>query len=133
MKRILLAALLLMPAIAFGQTVWGPIPAVKSSSAETSHVIKSTCDSVAGCRLVDFSVTSGAASGFVLVLDATADPGNGSVAPVKCFQMGANSTIGVSWAANPLKLTNGVVLVFSTTGCFTETQSATAYFSAEAL
>ena len=132
-KHALLAlAFCLMPMAAGAQQqTWAPIPPIVSTSAESSHVIKSSCDPVVGCRLIDFEVTS-TVGGFVLVFDATAAPADGAVTPVKCYQMGAG-TLGVQFAANPMKATNGIVLVFSTTGCFTKTASATAFFSAAAL
>lgn len=133
MKRLLLAfGLCLLPLAAVAQQqTWAPIPPIVSTSAESSHVIKASCDPVAGCRLIDFEVTS-TVGGYVLVFDATVAPADGAVTPVKCYQMGAG-TLGVQFAANPMKATSGIVLVFSTTGCFTKTASATAFFSAAAL
>lgn len=131
-KRFLFALSLCLPSAAFGQAmVWGPIPPVVSASAEANHVIKASCDAVAGCRLIDFQVTS-TVGGYVLVFDATAAPADGAVTPVMCWQMSAGS-LGVQLAANPMKFSNGIVLSFSTTGCFTKTASATAFFSAAAL
>jgi hypothetical protein len=76
------------------------------------------------------SVTTGAAAGYFLILNAASDPGNGAVTPVKCVPVGANSAAGISADPDTMwDFPKGIVLVFSTTGCFTETQSATAFFT----
>ena len=135
-KRLLLAfGLCLMPFAAVAQSVGGGpgIPPIASAAAESNHVVKSACDPVAGCRLKGFEVVTGASAGFVLIFDATVAPADGAVLPVKCYSVAATSTFDKSWPDNPVKFSTGIVLVFSTTGCFTKTASATAFFSAEAL
>lgn len=131
-KRFLVALLLaFLPCAAFAQMQsWSPIPPVVTSSAVSNLVVKSACDPMAGCRLFDFQVTN-TVSGYVLVFDAASAPVDGAVTPVKCYQVGAGTT-GVSFPNPPLKFSTGIVLVMSTTGCFTKTASATAFFSAEA-
>ena len=129
-KRFLLALLLLMPSVAFADQQWAPIPPVVSGSAGSNLVVKAACDPAIGCRLIDFQVT-GTVAGYVLVFDAASAPADGAVTPAKCFQVPVGTT-GIQWAANPLKFSTGIVLVMSTTGCFTKTASATAFFSAEA-
>lgn len=130
--RILLAALagLLLAGHAQAATEvmsTGITPAA-SSAAETSHVVAN-----APGRLYGASVTTGAASGYLLILNATADPGNGAVTPIKCVPVGTTQTVAVSPDPNTVwTFSKGIVLVFSTTGCFTETQSATAFFSWQA-
>lgn len=101
---------------------------VNSASGEGSHVFKN----VPGV-LYGFSVTSGASAGYVLVYNATSAPADGAVTPVACYALAANSTIGVAYTPLPLNMTTGITAVFSTTGCFTQTTSATAFFMSEVL
>lgn len=96
-----------------------------SQTVETSHVVPAGVLFLHGA-----AITTGATAGFFLILNAAADPGNGAVLPVKCMQIAANSSAGIS--ADPdttWDFPKGIVLVFSTSGCFIETQSATAFFS----
>jgi hypothetical protein len=82
-------------------------------------------------NIVSLNVTSGATAGFVLILDSAGVPGAGAVTPIKCYEIAANSTLDLHWGATPLTTVNGIAVLFSTTGCFTYTLSATAFFSGE--
>lgn len=152
MKRFLSAAvaLLLSTALAFGQSsvviksnglTVGPsnplpvttstdaagaaITPVVSSAAESGHVLKASAGSLYG-----LNVTTGASAGYVLIFDATSAPSNGAVTPKKCYYVPSVSTLGASWDV-PAAFATGITVVFSTTGCFTKTASATAFFSGE--
>lgn len=98
---------------------------VVSSAAEGSHVLKSSAGS-----LIAFIATSGASAGYVLLFDATSAPADGVVTPVECLSIPATSTLGFS-APTPVTFATGITIVFSTTGCFSKTISATAFFSAQ--
>lgn len=102
----------------------GSIPAVASTAVEASHVLKASAGSLYG-----MSITTSTVAGYVLLIDATTAPADGAVTPAKCYQIPSGSTIGILF--EPLAFTTGIVTVFSTTGCFTKTASATAYFSGE--
>ena len=122
-------ALLACPAIARADTIVTPthVTPQASSVAETSHVVSAAG---LGASLHGAAVTTGAAAGYFLILNAPADPGNGAVTPVKCVVVGANQTVALSADPDTMwDFPKGITLVFSTTGCFTETQSATAFFS----
>ena len=67
-----------------------------------------------------FSATSGATAGYVLVIDSATVPADGAVVPKFCYALPANQTIGASWLTYPANFNNGIVLVFSSTGCFTK-------------
>ena len=96
-----------------------------SAAAETSQVVPGGVTSLHGA-----SITTGAVSGYFMILNAASDPGNGAVAPVKCVAVGADQTVGITADPDTMwDFPKGIVLVFSTSGCFTETQSATAFFS----
>ena len=103
-----------------------PITSVQSATAEGSHVLKSSQGYLNG-----FSATSGASAGYVLIFDATSAPADGTVTPKFCYYVPANNTTGASWISYPAPFSNGIVIVFSTTGCFTKTISNTAFFSAQ--
>lgn len=84
-------------------------------------------------NLYSVSVTSGASAGFLLVFNATAAPADGAVTPQICIPVAANSL--VPWDATtggiPERFTTGIVGVFSTTGCYIKTISATAFLHAK--
>lgn len=96
-----------------------------STAAEGSRVLCAGPCSVGGLQ-----VNSGASAGWVMIFNATAAPSDGAVVPVKWYQVAANQTLAVSWDI-PLRLTTGCTVVFSTTGPFTKTISATATISGE--
>jgi hypothetical protein len=97
---------------------------VVSAAAEGSHILKAS----PGCLVATY-VTVGATGGFLLVFNLTTVPGDGAVTPTECIQVLANTTNYLNWAPQPPEwFSNGIVVVFSTTGCFTKTISATAFF-----
>lgn len=104
-----------------------PIVSVYSTAAEASHVLKST-----GGLLNGFSATTSTTGGYVLLFDATALPANGAVTPKLCYYVPSYpQTMGATWLTYPVPFNNGIVIAFSTTGCFTLTASATAFFNAQ--
>ncbi len=98
---------------------------VVSGAAESNHVFKASAG-----NLYAYQVTTGAAAGYVLIFDATSAPADGAVTPKKCVAVAANSTVGVGMNP-PEAYATGITAVFSTTGCFTKTASATATFSGD--
>ena len=103
---------------------------VVSTTAESGHVLLAAAGSL--CSL---TVVVGATSGYVLVFDATSAPIDGAVTPAWWFPVksdGTNGGAAVSWqAGSPRTFATGITAVFSTTGPFTKTASATASFSAQ--
>lgn len=97
-----------------------------STVAEGSRVVCS-----ADCRLYGFLATTGASAGYVLIFDATSAPSDGTVTPKLCYSVPATSTVAASWGDIPAQFTTGLTIVFSTTGCYTKTVSATAFFSVQ--
>lgn len=81
-------------------------------------------------NLYGINVASGASAGFVLLIDAAAVPADGAVTPKKCWHVAANATIDRQWTV-PVRFGTGIVAVFSTTGCFSKTISATAFISGD--
>jgi hypothetical protein len=103
------------------------ITPVVSPAAEASRLIKAGPG-----NLYSLYVTTGATAGFVMTFNATSVPADGAVIPVECVVAPVNSTISISFAGPPDIYSRGIVAVFSTTGCFTKTASATAFFKARA-
>ena len=101
---------------------------VVSTALESSHVLKASAGSMAS-----LTVSIGTTAGYLLVFDATSAPADGSVTPVYFAPIQTNGTNGglaLQWFV-PEQFLNGIVVVFSTTGPFTKTASATAAFSAQ--
>lgn len=100
---------------------------VVSTAVETGRIIKGSAGNLWG-----WSVTTGAVAGRVLVHNTTTVPTAGAVTPVDCAIVPANSTVAMTYQM-PLRLGTGISLSFSTaTTCFTQTDSATAYFAGQA-
>lgn len=99
---------------------------VRSSTTESSHVLKSSAGTLFG-----LSVTSSAA-GYILIYNATTAPADGAVTPVACYYLASGpGTLGIAFTPFPLNMSTGITAVFSSTGCFTQTSSSTAFFSGQ--
>lgn len=81
-------------------------------------------------NLYGINVVSGASAGYVLVFSGTSVPADGAVTPKLCYTLAANSTLDTRPQAT--FLSGGITVVFSTTGCYTKTASATAFISVTA-
>lgn len=99
---------------------------VKSSALESNHVLKSSAG-----NLYSVYVTTGAVQGWLLTYNGTAAPtaAGAAIAPVDCVYAAANATTGIAMGgAPPDPYATGIVVIFSSSGCLTNTASATAYF-----
>jgi hypothetical protein len=105
--------------------LYGLVP-VASTAAETGHIVKASPG-----NLYSLEVTTGASAGFVMIHNSTTVPAAGAVTPKKCYAVAANTTTAWAWTKG-IYFGTGVSVSFSTTGCFTQTDSATAYISADA-
>lgn len=113
--------------------------ALCGTAAEAQQIGNNVAGAVAGSSLnvgspgylQGVNVTSGASAGYVLVFDSTTVPADGAVTPARCVPLAANTGIELNWRASPIMFRNGMVVVFSTTGCFTKTASATAFIAAD--
>jgi hypothetical protein len=100
------------------------ITPIVSAAAESSHVLKASAG-----NLYSVYVTTGATAGYLMVFNATSAPADGAVTPIECAAVPASSTTSVSYLPGPMGVfSTGITAVFSTTGCFTKTASATAFF-----
>lgn len=101
---------------------------VASAALEASHVFKTGPGT-----LYDLEIATSSVAGYLLLFDATSDPADGAVTPLKCFGLiPTTSTTATLWPAGGIvNFKTGLVAVFSTSGCFTKAESATAYFSGD--
>ena len=100
---------------------------VATAAAASSLVIKATPG-----QLLHITLVTGAASGYLMLFDAAAAPADGAVTPIWSAGVIAALT-PYTWQANAgpgIRFNTGIVAVFSSTGPFTKTASATAYISA---
>jgi hypothetical protein len=125
-----------LPAVPAGTNVIGGVlPAPSSSSSiaitpgsssalEASHVLKASAG-----NLYSLYVMTTSTAGYLMTFNAISAPSNGAVTPVECIPVLASSYAIVDFAdAPPDRYSTGIVAVFSTTGPFTLTTSATAFF-----
>lgn len=100
----------------------GTPPITPSAANASSLVLRSTPGGV------DFIQANTAATpGWVLLRDAITEAADGAVTPVLGWQVAANSTFQIAFDP-PLRMVNGAVVTFSTTGPLTQTKSATCWF-----
>ena len=133
MRKTLAALLLLLvsasAALAQSQCqvpAGGPGTPVVSTATESGRVLKAS----KGCIISGY-VTTGAAAGYMMIFNSITIPADGAVTPVNCIYVPANTSIGLIWAPQPPEwYSTGIAIAFSTTGCFTKTASATAFFHA---
>lgn len=132
MKILVLLSALLLPqaALAQGNCV---VPAnaaatpVVSAVLEGSHVLKAG----PGCLLAAYAVVDSTTAGYILVFNSTTVPANGAVTPVHCIPIAVSSYNFINFAPQPPEwYSAGITIVFSSTGCFTKTISAHAFFHA---
>lgn len=100
---------------------------VASLAVTGGQVIKASAGNLYG-----FNVVSGVTAGYVMVFNSTTVPADGAVTPLRCIPLAANSGIDVNLRGQPSRFSTGITIVFSTTGCFTKTISATAFIAGDA-
>ena len=99
-----------------------------TSALAGSLVLKASAGNLYG-----LTVTTSTVAGYVMLFNATSAPADGAVTPTKCIYLGAApSTVAISWRSGPASYySTGITAVFSTTGCFTKTASATAFLDGD--
>jgi hypothetical protein len=123
MRKLLAALLALAPVPAAAQAVGTNT----ASPAVTGSLVVSPRP---GYLLGANVVTSGSA-GYLMLIDSATVPVDGAVTPARCLPVAANTGIDLNLRSAPIRFTNGIVLVFSTTGCFSKTASATAFLAGD--
>jgi hypothetical protein len=105
---------------------WGGLTPVANSAVASAVIGKASAGNLFG-----YNITTGASAGYAMVFNATTAPADGAVTPVKCVAVAANTSFIDNFRGAPIYNSTGSVVVFSTTGCFTKTASATAFISVD--
>lgn len=118
----------------------GPsLPMLQSTAAEASHVFKT-----AAGTLSTLGVTNTLNAGFILLVDGTAVPADGALTSCgtgnpsgclkACFPIGLGTASAPVYGGlqSPITFANGIVVVYSSTGCNTKTiGAANVFFQAQ--
>lgn len=96
-----------------------------TATANSAQILKASAG-----NLYSVSCTSGASAGFLMVFDAVSAPADGVVTPIDVITVAANATVSKMYPT-PLRGAVGLTLVFSTTGPFSKTASATAFLAGQ--
>lgn len=100
------------------------------TSTQTTTATGSLTAKASAGNCYGFNAVSGASAGYLMLFDSTTVPADGTVTPKKVYVMAANSSLGLHWDV-PRRFGTGITAVFSTTGPFTKTISATAFISVD--
>jgi hypothetical protein len=101
----------------------GAIPIAAGNGSAAGYVAKS------GPGLLYWVRANASVSGWLMVFDATSVPADGSVTPLWVVPITPGWQSGYNNYDNPISVTNGIVVVFSTTGPMTKTGSTSAFLS----
>ena len=99
---------------------------VFTTAAAGSLIVKASAGNLYG-----YNIVSGASAGYVMIFDSATVPADGTVTPKLCLAIAANASIQADRDV-PIRFTSGIAMVFSTTGPFTKTISATAFLAGDA-
>lgn len=99
-------------------TAAGIVPVVTSALA-SNLVLKASAGNLYRARV------TATANGYLMLFNATSAPVDGAVTPQSCTVVSANSTVEIDHQI-PDRFSTGITAVYSSTGCFTKTASATA-------
>lgn len=100
------------------------------SAAQTTAAAGSIIAKASAGNLYGYEVTAGASAGYLMLFDSTTVPIDGAVTPKKVHAIAANASLSRSFSP-PIRFATGIVAVFSTTGPFTKTISATAFLGVD--
>lgn len=130
-----------LAAVPFGPNAAQAVVGVPTSASGAALVAISRTDAgsnlqakTSGGSLYSWSVTSGATAGYLLIYNRATIPPEGVTganALVDCIAVPANSTVRSGVAPMPELFSAGIWLNFSSTGCFVQTSSETAFIRAQ--
>lgn len=98
---------------------------VATAAVASSLVLKASAGNLYG-----YNIVAGASAGYLMIFNSTTAPADGAVTPLRCIPVAANAGIDRAFDI-PRRFSTGIVLVFSTTGPYTKTASATAFLGGE--
>ena len=102
-----------------------------TTSLASSKVIKDIPASLYSFQVSADSTLSGN-EWWIMIFNATSEPADGAVTPVKAYRMPASTTSYSAGFPAPIPFGTGITIVVSTTGPFTKTASAHAFISGDA-
>lgn len=108
-----------------------PVAAAGVAALRTTVASSSLVGKASAGNLYSYNAVSGASAGYLLIYNAATAPADGTVSPARCIPLAANTGIEVDLRGQPTYFSTGITFVFSTTGCFTQTASATAFIAAD--
>jgi hypothetical protein len=126
MKRWALAAFLLLAGPASAQ--FDPTQSTTNAATPTaaaSLIVKTG----PGGFFTGYAISGTA--GYLMAFDATAVPADGAVSPIAVCAQAVGVGCFIDLEPQGIPFTNGLVLVYSSTGPFTKTASATAFINAQ--
>lgn len=100
------------------------------SSAETATASGSLVVKASPGNLYGFEICTGAQAGYLMVFNSATVPADGTVTPKRVYAVAANASLARRLDV-PIRCSAGIVLVFSSTGPFTKTASATAFLAGD--
>lgn len=101
------------------------VTGAQSTVAEGSRILKASAGNLYGLE-----ICTGGSAGYLMLFDSTTVPADGTVTPKRVYAVAANASFARQFE-RPLRCASGIVLVFSTTGPFTKTISATAFLAGD--
>lgn len=126
-------ALALLPGVAGADLSIPPIILASTASSVSTPTAASSLSVSGSHTLLGLTITA-PSSGYAMAFDATSAPADGTVSPPGCWyipppiSVGQSATISMANTPTGVQTTNGITVVFSTTGCFTKT-AAPAFIS----
>jgi hypothetical protein len=103
-----------------------PAGASAKSGTSTSAAADNLVIKASAGNLYSAYVTATTA-GYFMLFNATTEPADGSVTPVHCAYVPANSSVSLYYGDIPEAFGTGITAVFSSTGCFTKTGANAAF------
>ena len=113
----------LATALAPQTSAGGAIVPVATTVAAASLIGKAS-----GGNLYSVNVCVGATAGYLMLFDSATVPADGTVTPKFVMSLAANTSFTTDWDL-PVRFSTGCTAVFSSTGPFTKTASATAFIA----
>jgi len=111
-------------------TVPSTVAAVGITPVVTTVAAGSLVLKASSGNLYSVNITSGASAGYLMLFNSTTAPADGTVTPIKVMPIAANAGLVVNFNP-PIRFGTGITAVFSTTGPFSKTISATAFISGD--
>jgi len=101
------------------------LPQAANTAVSGSKTLKASAGNLYG-----YNIVTGGSAGYLMFFDSTTVPADGAVTPTRVIPVAANTGIDRSFNP-PLRFATGIVAVFSTTGPYTKTISATAFLAGD--